>query len=94
MIDAMMGKGLYSFIDGNELALVQLDFESRPLTIEQMRDFDCLEDAKEKYRDKTPKELKEMFKAVKYEYNEYKKKDRRYSKAMFFIKSKLSEENR
>lgn len=34
-----------------------------------------------------------MFKAVKYEYNEYKKKDKRYSEAMYFIKKKLSEEN-
>ena len=36
--------------------------KSRPLTIEQMRDFDSLEDAVDKYQDKTSKELKEMFK--------------------------------
>ena len=35
-----------------------------------------------------------MFEAIKYKFKEYEKKDKRYSKAMFFIKKKLSEENR
>ena len=35
-----------------------------------------------------------MFKAIKYEYNKYNKKDKRYNKAMYFIKKKLSEENK
>lgn len=35
-----------------------------------------------------------MFEAVKYEYDEYEKKDKRYSEAMYFIKKKLSKENR
>jgi uncharacterized protein YecT (DUF1311 family) len=35
-----------------------------------------------------------MFEAVKYKYNEYNKKDKRYNKAMYFIKKKLSKENR
>jgi hypothetical protein len=35
-----------------------------------------------------------MFKEVKYKYDEYDKKDKRYNEAMYFIKKKLSEENR
>ena len=35
-----------------------------------------------------------MFEAVKYEYDEYEKKDKRYNEAMFFIKKKLSKENK
>ena len=35
-----------------------------------------------------------MFEAVKYKYDEYDKKDKRYNEAIYFIKKKLSEENR
>jgi hypothetical protein len=59
-----------------------------------MREYDRSENANEKYDGKTQNQLKEMFEAVKYEYNEYKKKDKRYNEAMFFIKKKLSSANR
>ena len=35
-----------------------------------------------------------MFEVVKYKYNEFEKKDKRYNELMYFIKRKLSEENR
>ena len=35
-----------------------------------------------------------MFKAIKYKYNKYNKKDKRYNKAMYFIKKKLSKKNK
>ena len=94
MTDALMGKRMYSFVDGSELPPVRPNYTSRPLTIQQMRDYDQSENANEKYEGKTQKLLKEMFEAVKYEYDEYEKKDKRYSEAMYFIKKKLSEENR
>jgi uncharacterized UPF0160 family protein len=94
MTDALIGKRIYSFIDGSELPPVRPNFSSRPLTIEQMRDYDRSEDADQKYQGINPKQLKEMFEAVKYEFDEYEKKDKRYSEAMFFIKKKLSGENR
>lgn len=93
MTNAFMGKRMYSFIDGSKLLLIQPNYTLRPLTIQQMRDYDQSKDADEKYKGKTQKQLKEMFEAVKYEYNEYEKKDKCYSKAMYFIKKKLSEEN-
>jgi hypothetical protein len=83
-----------SFVDGSELPPVRPNFSSKPLIIEQTRDYDRSEDADQKYQGKTPKQLKEMFEAVKYEYDEYGKKDKRYNEAMFFIKKKLSKENR
>lgn len=94
MTDALMGKRMYSFIDGSELPPVRPDFASRPLTIQQMRDYDSSENADDKYHGKTQNQLKELFEAVKYEFDEYEKKDKRYSEAMYFIKKKLSEENR
>src|SRR6266516_8088774 len=94
MTDALMGKRMYSFIDGSELPPVRPNFASRPLTIQQMRDYDSSENANAKYQGKTQNQLKEMFEAVKYEFDEYEKKDKRYSEAMYFIKKKLSEENR
>ena len=94
MINAMMGKRLYSFIDGSELPPVRPNYTSRPLTIQQMRDYDRSENANEKYEGKTQSQLKEMFEAVKYEFDEYDKKDKRYNRAMFFIKKNLSEANR
>src|ERR1700722_8906754 len=59
-----------------------------------MRDYNSSENADEKYQGRTNPQLKEMFEAVKYEFDEYDKKDKRYNHAMFFIKKKLSEENR
>jgi hypothetical protein len=94
MTDALMGKRMYSFIDGNELPPVRPTFRARPLTVQQMRDYDSSENANEKYQGKSQNQLKEMFEAVKYEFDEYEKKDKRYSEAMYFIKKKLSEENR
>jgi hypothetical protein len=94
MTDALMGKRMYSFIDGSELPPVRPNFASRPLTIQQMRDYDSSENANARYQGKTQNQLKEMFEAVKYEFDEYEKKDKRYSEAMYFIKKKLSEENR
>jgi hypothetical protein len=94
MTDAMMGKRLYSFIDDTELPPVRPKYTSRPLTIQQMRDYDQSENADEKYEGKTRKQLKEMFEAIKYEYDEYEKKDKRYNETMYFIKKNLSEENR
>src|SRR5277367_58445 len=94
MTDALMGKRMYSFIDGNELPPVRPNYASRPLTIQQMRDYDSSENADAKYQGKSQNQLKEMFEAVKYEFDEYDKKDKRYSEAMYFIKKKLSEENR
>ena len=94
MIDAMMGKSMYSFVDGSELPPVRPNYTSRPLTIQQMRDYDQSENADEKYEGKTRKELKEMFDAIKYEYDEYEKKNKRYNASMYFIKKELSEENR
>jgi hypothetical protein len=35
-----------------------------------------------------------MFKEVKYKYNKYNKKDKCYNKAIYFIKKKLSKENK
>jgi hypothetical protein len=35
-----------------------------------------------------------MFDAVNYEFDEYKKKDKRYNEAMYFIKKHLSKDNR
>jgi hypothetical protein len=61
-----------------------------------MRDYDGSETANEKYQGRSQAQLKEMFEAVKYEFDEYDKKDKkdkRYSETMYFIK-KLSEENR
>jgi hypothetical protein len=94
MIDAMMGKSMYSFVDGSELPPVRPNYASRPLTIQQMKDYDQSENADEKYEGKTQKQLKEMFETVKYEYDEYEKKEKRYNAAMYFIKKELSEENR
>ena len=94
MTDALMGKRMFSFVDGSELPPVQLNFTSRPLTIEQMREYDRSENADAKYQEKSQRQLQGMFDAVKYEFNEYEKKDRRYSEAMYFIKKKLSEQNR
>jgi hypothetical protein len=94
MTDALMGKRMYSFIDGSELPPVRPGFASRPLTIQQMRDYDSSENANARYQGKSQNQLKEMFEAVKYEFDEYEKKDKRYSEAMYFIKKKLSEENR
>jgi hypothetical protein len=60
-----------------------------------MIEYNSSNDALKKYQGRSNNnQLKEMFEAVKYEYDEYEKKDRRYSKAMLFIKSKLNEENR
>ena len=59
-----------------------------------MISYDQSKNATANYQDKNKKQLKEMFKAVKYEYDEYDKKDKRYNEAMYFIKKKLSEENR
>lgn len=94
MTDALMGKRMYSFIDGNELPPVRPNFASRPLTIQQMRDYDSSDNANQRYHGRSQNQLKEMFEAVKYEFDEYEKKDKRYSEAMYFIKKKLSEENR
>jgi hypothetical protein len=58
-----------------------------------MRDYDSSVNANDKYQGKSNIQLKEMFEAVEYEYDEYDKKDKRYSKPMYFIK-KLNEENR
>ena len=94
MTDALMGKRMHSFVDGSELPPERLNFMSRLLTINQMREYDRSENADEKYQGRTNLQLKEMFEAVKYEFDEYDKKDKRYSEAMYFIKKKLSEENR
>jgi hypothetical protein len=59
-----------------------------------MRDYDSSANANDKYQGKSNTQLKEMFEAVKYEYDEYDKKDKCYNEAMYFIKKKLSEENR
>jgi len=93
MTDAMMGKRLYSFVDGSELPPKRPNFLSRPLSIQQMRDYNSSENANEKYQGRTNPQLKEMFEAVKYEFDEYNKKDKRYNYTMFFIKKKLSKEN-
>ena len=91
-----MGRRMYSFVNGSELPPERPNFISRPLTIQQMRDYDGSETANEKYQGRSQAQLKEMFEAVKYEFDEYDKKDKkdkRYSETMYFIK-KLSEENR
>ena len=94
MKDALKGKRMYSFIDGSELAPVRPNFAAKPLTIQQMREYDNSDNADTKYRGKSQSQLKEMFEAVKYEYEEFEKKDQRYNGALYFIKKKLSEENR
>jgi hypothetical protein len=94
MTDALMGKCMYSFIDGSELRPVRPNFATRPLTIQQMRAYDNSGNANEIYQGRSHNQLKEMFEAVKYEFDEYEKKNKRYNEAMYFIKKKLSEENR
>src|SRR2546430_7371384 len=48
---------------------VRPNFASRPLTIQQMRDYDSSENANARYQGKTQNQLKEMFEAVKYEFD-------------------------
>jgi uncharacterized UPF0160 family protein len=94
MTDALMGKRMFSFIDGTKLPPVRPKFTSRPLTIEQMKAYDSSEDAAAKYKGKSSSQLKGMFEAVRYKYDEYEKKDKRYNECIYFIKKNLSEENR
>jgi len=49
MTDALMGKRMYSFVDSSELPPKRLNFMSRPLTINQMREYNRLENADKKY---------------------------------------------
>ena len=90
MTDALMGKGMYDFIDGSELPPVRPIFADRPLTVQQMKDYDRAENAADKYRGKSQNQLREMLDSVKYEFDEYEKKNKRYREATYFIKKKLS----
>lgn len=94
MTDALIGKHMYSFVDSSELPPIRPNFTSRPLTLQQIRDYDRLENANTRYKEKSLKQMKEMFEEAKYEFDKYNKKDKRYSKAIYFIKKKLSKENK
>ena len=58
-----------------------------------MIEYDSSEDAAEKYQGRSNNQLKEMFEAIKYKYNEYDKNNKCYAGSMHFIKKNLGEEN-
>jgi hypothetical protein len=94
MTDAMIDKSMYSFIDSTELPPVQPKFASRPLSVQQRIEYNSSDNAAEKYQGRSNNQLKEMFEAVKYEYTEYDKNNKRYNRSIYFIKKNLSKENR